>query len=396
MPIKAIERLREANQRRASRKAGLVLLPTDEHDRINAMRDALIASHKALLAPLTPTEVDKHAARLTIDYELFELCDLCGTKMQHITDVSTCKWHIWNTEDMVPKWVGPGEWLVLCNECNTEEAANEELAAAEWAWENYIEEDAAYEAQKAVDLGTPTSALSKSKTTVGKGGYFGSKGVWQQYTPKCVTPHFNQLSGPDGYGYLRLASERGGLYIDVDVDYALFFSSGWKRLAEDAVTLVSVGDRPNTIPVFEDMDKSTWPPIALLDWPDMKAPPKFIEKYIQWTFDEWKSGKSIQFGCFGGHGRTGTFLAALMLLSGEVRTSKEAEEWAHDKYCKDAIETQAQLYFLDDLATDLYGSQEQRAALAALRVKRGISLRLPHLQEGGTPFGQPREKEGKA
>jgi hypothetical protein len=80
--------------------------------------------------------------------------------------------------------------------------------------------------------------------------------------------------------------------------------------------------------------------VVHLDWPDMTAPPaplKFWEGMLE-TLTE-KPGK-VMISCHGGHGRSGTALAALMVASG-ISGSK-AIEMVRGDHCKNAIETAAQ------------------------------------------------------
>ncbi len=53
-------------------------------------------------------------------------------------------------------------------------------------------------------------------------------------------------------------------------------------------------------------------------------------------------GRGVEIGCIGGHGRTGTLLAALIARI-ERRNASEAILAARDRYCVQAIETTAQV-----------------------------------------------------
>ena len=58
---------------------------------------------------------------------------------------------------------------------------------------------------------------------------------------------------------------------------------------------------------------------ALFPVRDMAAPDDAAQfrKLVEWTKGEVDAGRKVHVGCIGGHGRTGTFLAALVSLYGE-------------------------------------------------------------------------------
>lgn len=79
--------------------------------------------------------------------------------------------------------------------------------------------------------------------------------------------------------------------------------------------------------------------------PDRMAPEdaesfKALVLYIKQALAQ---GKTVHAGCIGGHGRTGTFLAALVK---EVRGEEDAITWVRTNYCKKAVESTAQVQFL--------------------------------------------------
>lgn len=85
--------------------------------------------------------------------------------------------------------------------------------------------------------------------------------------------------------------------------------------------------------------------------PDMNAPkdPAAFMKMIAWVHEQLKKGQTVHAGCIGGHGRTGTFLAALVF---HVTGRKDAIAYVRENYCKKAVESQAQIEFLVKLGMD--------------------------------------------
>jgi hypothetical protein len=79
---------------------------------------------------------------------------------------------------------------------------------------------------------------------------------------------------------------------------------------------------------------------------DMSVPSDVGEfrKLVEWTALQLKLGRKVHCGCIGGHGRTGTFLAALVAEHGE----KDAINYVRQHYCQKAVESASQIKFLHD------------------------------------------------
>jgi hypothetical protein len=86
-----------------------------------------------------------------------------------------------------------------------------------------------------------------------------------------------------------------------------------------------------------------------LDWPDFGLPadpPSFVPVLAD-LLRRARAGQRVEVGCLGGHGRTGTALAWLAILTGQ--SAETAVEWVRENYCPHAIETSAQEQFIADL-----------------------------------------------
>jgi hypothetical protein len=83
-----------------------------------------------------------------------------------------------------------------------------------------------------------------------------------------------------------------------------------------------------------------------VDWPDFSVPPDPSAAAAALTalLDRARTGQRVEIGCLGGHGRTGTALAWLAVLSG--RSPSEAVEWVRANYCEQAVETDDQASFI--------------------------------------------------
>jgi hypothetical protein len=81
-------------------------------------------------------------------------------------------------------------------------------------------------------------------------------------------------------------------------------------------------------------------------WPDFDVPEGIdgILGALRTLLDRARSGQRVEVGCLGGHGRTGTGLACMAVLSGHP--ADDAVNWVRAKYCADAVETAEQEAFV--------------------------------------------------
>jgi Protein-tyrosine phosphatase len=86
-----------------------------------------------------------------------------------------------------------------------------------------------------------------------------------------------------------------------------------------------------------------------LDWPDFGVPDDATTAVgaLCSVLERARAGERAEVGCLGGHGRTGTALACLAILTG--CPPSEAVAWVRAIYCADAIETAEQEAFVVDL-----------------------------------------------
>ena len=110
-------------------------------------------------------------------------------------------------------------------------------------------------------------------------------------------------------------------------------------------------DRKHTIPIESMKHWSNGPkhaPEMILDWPDYSI--------INWPLEFWlelmgyieENDLDVVVFCFGGHGRTGTMVAAMMIVSLNF-TVKEAVGWLRKNYCHKAVESKSQVEYLYSL-----------------------------------------------
>ena len=79
-----------------------------------------------------------------------------------------------------------------------------------------------------------------------------------------------------------------------------------------------------------------------LDWPDFGVPEDLdaLRRALTDLLDRARNGERVEVGCLGGHGRTGTALACLAVLTGTP--ANDAVAWVRTNYCSKAVETDAQ------------------------------------------------------
>jgi hypothetical protein len=83
-------------------------------------------------------------------------------------------------------------------------------------------------------------------------------------------------------------------------------------------------------------------PSELVDWPDFGLPadPDLASKQIARALERARAGASVEIGCLGGRGRTGTVLACFAVLCGLA--PPDAIKWVRTSYDPAAIETEQQ------------------------------------------------------
>lgn len=85
----------------------------------------------------------------------------------------------------------------------------------------------------------------------------------------------------------------------------------------------------------------TWP-AEVIDWPDFGLPadPERAASQIEQAFARARDGETVEIGCLGGLGRTGTVLACFAVVAGVA--APDAVAWVRRTYRPEAVETDAQ------------------------------------------------------
>lgn len=163
-----------------------------------------------------------------------------------------------------------------------------------------------------------TDSLFKDMTA--GGGYGGT----YQSKPRCHTTHKPLKLGNGEILGASCGSPRDGYDIYIGFDYGMKMQHQpfpWEQKSD---------------PIIEFQYRIT----------DMCAPKdaKQFRKMIDWCAGQLDDGKKIHIGCIGGHGRTGTFLAALVSLYEDLTDDPIA--YVRKEHCKKAVESKSQIKFL--------------------------------------------------
>jgi len=95
--------------------------------------------------------------------------------------------------------------------------------------------------------------------------------------------------------------------------------------------------------------KNLKPIEIVLDWPDMGVLDLGRDWWDAFAAHVKKSKSKVVMFCMGGHGRTGTALASL-LVTFLGWGAKESIDWVHENYCEKAIETVSQMTYVYKMA----------------------------------------------
>lgn len=127
---------------------------------------------------------------------------------------------------------------------------------------------------------------------------------------------------------------------DWEPDIGFYLDPGWG----EGELLVSPGMR---LPLgrMQRTGKKT----IIYPCPDYGVPenPKRYLRIVAWLVDQAKQGAAVEVGCTGGHGRTGTALASMLILQG--MKPRAAIRRVRTSYCDLAVESDRQEKFLNSI-----------------------------------------------
>lgn len=138
----------------------------------------------------------------------------------------------------------------------------------------------------------------------------------------------------------------------------LEFPNGKKIYGSSASAKAPEGFKPD-FGIYLD---STWFHNAvnlglMLPWADMGLPKldrESVDAALNLACQMMDRGDIVEVGCIGGHGRTGTFLALVAMKNG-VETPTEAIAYVREHYCKEAIESAKQEWYIEAWYAEEHG-----------------------------------------
>jgi hypothetical protein len=128
--------------------------------------------------------------------------------------------------------------------------------------------------------------------------------------------------------------------VDMDwPDVGFYLDGSWAQ----AALVSSPGFRP-------PFARSTRTRVVVYPWPDLGLPrdQRRFTRALRWLLEQASGGGRVEIGCAGGHGRTGTTLAGLLVVQG--MSAREALRKVRRSFCDEAIESDEQVKMIRRLA----------------------------------------------
>lgn len=162
--------------------------------------------------------------------------------------------------------------------------------------------------------------------------------------PKTTVPKTTTSKTVPAYkGYQSKDRHYGDTYTTPNGEITIYVSSVWNSRTKDDKT------KPYFMPDFGLYFDGSWKPTwrnEFIAWPDYGIPDSLSMAVTQIAdaVDRIRKGQKVEFGCIGGHGRTGTALAVVDVLLG--CEPEPAIEHVRENHCQHAIESSIQEWFV--------------------------------------------------
>jgi hypothetical protein len=121
----------------------------------------------------------------------------------------------------------------------------------------------------------------------------------------------------------------------------------------------------------------SWTPDTIayhIGWHDYGLPTMTADKVLliaSQVLRMARNGKRLEVGCIGGHGRTGTFLAILAMLSKSSLTPGNAIAYVRKQHCHKAIESSSQEWYVRAAHALIHGYPVPRKDYRKPTIKKG-------------------------
>jgi hypothetical protein len=135
---------------------------------------------------------------------------------------------------------------------------------------------------------------------------------------------------------------------DSHIDMGFYLDQSWadyRIVVAPGVSVPWLTQGPGKYVVYHWMDRNVSPFAEV--WQTYEA--------IKWLLAIATDDKFVDIGCQGGHGRTGTVIAGMLVLQG--MTADAAINYVHTKYCEEAIESSSQEHFIHNMELMFKGEE---------------------------------------
>ena len=135
---------------------------------------------------------------------------------------------------------------------------------------------------------------------------------------------------------------------EVETDLGIYLDSNWKSRLEPVAFDMPMLNLPKSVAKPANiLTQWGWKRPAIhgiyLPWADRGVPsPDKVDLLLQWIDKLLDDGLRLEIACFGGHGRTGTLAAFIMLRRNPEYSAKYVIDYIRENYCKEAIESYEQ------------------------------------------------------
>lgn len=288
---------------------------------------------------------------------------------------------------------------LVCDTCDTEHVYNEDhvgLLCTNTLCVDPIGELVIKEDGKVINLPVNIKSGKKQGYQAGSGGWQSGAGYGGTTYKSCNHPGKKSIFEFKGKKIFASNSssldEKSELW-DLIVDLA--------GVAHIPKPQLFVGDHPAKFGVLKQLivvnDDFEYPDLLRLHWTDMGIPPVGLEFWLKlWDLLPEKTVLC----CVGGHGRTGTGIASLMIAAGVDYYS--AVKTVRSEHCSKAIESMIQERYLHDLYMDVVKANMQQAMGnndldASKGFKEELEYAKSHVPTHHSSYGEiETKKESKA
>ena len=213
----------------------------------------------------------------------------------------------------------------------------EEQVAQDWNdWNEGLLPDEDFSSQKEFFWSADTPKASRPSTL----GIHNCKHHLQPFTFKVGEQEYTLYGSAFSDRKSEPKADQAGVCVFLDHRWMQEYSPVWVNPALAYKAKDRFLSKNETPTIFLD-----WPDMGVLEIEDLKPVVSYLANVID---------IGVEIGCMGGHGRTGTLMALIMVQLG--CKAEEAIKTIRKDYCKRAIETQGQEELIKAFAKEVQGS----------------------------------------